>query len=160
MRKGRCDLGRTACLSDGASGAIFSHTLSPPSHAILTSGLVMWMPCNRRALKNRLRVSCAKGWRRFWYDSHVALGFYSPLLLPVMALTGLTWSFGWYPLRPTPFSAGRPPQRKPQMNRRKEEAPCVWRFLFASASCFFRKRGTTGTPGHSKVPVAFRYSVS
>ena len=34
--------------------------------------------------------------KRFWYDSHVALGFYSTLLLLIMALTGLTWSFPGY----------------------------------------------------------------
>lgn len=63
---------------------------------VLVSGLVIWIPRNARALKNRLSVSCTKGWRRFWYDSHVALGFYSAIFLLVMALTGLTWSFGWY----------------------------------------------------------------
>lgn len=63
---------------------------------ILVSGLIIWWPRTRKALRNRLQVSCTKGWRRFWYDSHVALGFYSTLFLLVMALTGLTWSFGWY----------------------------------------------------------------
>ena len=63
---------------------------------ILVSGLVLWVPRNKRALKHRLRVSCTNGWRRFWYDSHVALGFYATLFLLVMALTGLTWSFSWY----------------------------------------------------------------
>ena len=63
---------------------------------ILVSGLVIWIPRTRKALKHRLKVSCNKGWRRFWYDSHVALGFYAALFLLVMALTGLTWSFGWY----------------------------------------------------------------
>lgn len=63
---------------------------------ILLSGLVIWIPRNRKALKNRLRVSINRGWHRFWYDSHVALGFYATVFLLVMALTGLTWSFGWY----------------------------------------------------------------
>lgn len=63
---------------------------------ILISGLVIWVPRTRKALKNRLKVSVSKGWRRFWYDTHVTLGFYSFLFLLVMALTGLTWSFGWY----------------------------------------------------------------
>lgn len=63
---------------------------------ILLSGLVIWIPRNRKALKNRLRVSLNRGWHRFWYDSHVALGFYATVFLLVMALTGLTWSFGWY----------------------------------------------------------------
>ena len=44
---------------------------------ILVSGLVIWWPRTRKALNNRLKVSCRKGWRRFWYDSHVALGFSS-----------------------------------------------------------------------------------
>ncbi len=63
---------------------------------ILISGLVVWIPRTRKALKDRLRVSCSKGWFRFWYDSHVTIGFYCTIFLLVMALTGLTWSFGWY----------------------------------------------------------------
>lgn len=63
---------------------------------ILISGIVIWVPRNNRTLKNRLQISCTKGWRRFWYDSHVALGFYSTLFLLIMALTGLTWSFSGY----------------------------------------------------------------
>ena len=51
---------------------------------ILASGLVIWWPRTRKALGNRLQVSCRKGWRRFWHDSHVALGFYSALF-PVAA---------------------------------------------------------------------------
>ncbi len=63
---------------------------------ILVSGLILWIPRSRKALRNRLKVSCAYGRRRFWHDCHVSLGFYATLLLLVMALTGLTWSFGWY----------------------------------------------------------------
>lgn len=63
---------------------------------ILISGLIIWIPRSRKALKSRLSVSVTKGWRRFWYDSHVALGFYCMIFLLLMALTGLTWSFGWY----------------------------------------------------------------
>ena len=63
---------------------------------ILVSGLILWIPRSRKALRNRLKVSCTYGRRRFWHDCHVSLGFYATLLLLVMALTGLTWSFGWY----------------------------------------------------------------
>ena len=63
---------------------------------ILVSGLILWIPRSRKALRNRLKVSYSDGRRRFWHDSHVTLGFYATLLLLVMALTGLTWSFGWY----------------------------------------------------------------
>lgn len=63
---------------------------------ILISGLVIWIPRTQKGLKNRLRVCCSKGWRRFWYDSHVSLGIYALPFLLLMVLTGLTWSFSWY----------------------------------------------------------------
>ncbi len=47
-------------------------------------------------MKNSLKISVNKGWRRFWYDLHIAGGVYTFLFLLVMSLTGLTWSFGWY----------------------------------------------------------------
>lgn len=64
--------------------------------AILVTGLVVWLPRNRKALNNRIRIVATKGVRRFWYDLHVAGGFYALLLLLAMSLTGLTWSFEWY----------------------------------------------------------------
>ncbi|MBQ5895033.1 MAG: PepSY domain-containing protein [Bacteroidaceae bacterium] len=63
---------------------------------ILITGLVIWWPRNRKMLKNRLHIVVKKGKNRFWHDLHVAGGFYAMLLLLVMALTGLTWSFEWY----------------------------------------------------------------
>ena len=63
---------------------------------ILISGIVLWWPRTRKSLQNRLKVSSTKGPFRFWYDSHVSLGFYVTIFLLVMALTGLTWSFRWY----------------------------------------------------------------
>ena len=41
-------------------------------------------------------ISDCSGWFRFLYDLHVSGGFYAALLLLILALTGLTWSFGWY----------------------------------------------------------------
>ena len=63
---------------------------------ILLTGLVIWWPRNRKMLKNRLQIALRRGRNRFWYDLHVAGGFYALLLLLVMALTGLNWSFEWY----------------------------------------------------------------
>ena len=63
---------------------------------VLISGIVIWWPRTRRALKNSLKISATKGWKRFWYDLHVAGGMYALIFLLAMALTGLTWSFPWY----------------------------------------------------------------
>lgn len=43
-----------------------------------------------------MKVKTKAGWFRFFYDLHVSGGFYAASLLLILALTGLTWSFGWY----------------------------------------------------------------
>ncbi len=63
---------------------------------VLITGVVIWWPRTRAALRNGLKVSVTRGWRRFWYDLHVAGGMYALVFLLAMALTGLTWSFQWY----------------------------------------------------------------
>ncbi len=67
---------------------------------ILITGLVVWFPKLStkkygRAVNQRLKLSF-KSWRAFWFTSHLSLGFYSTLLLLLICLTGLSWSFGWY----------------------------------------------------------------
>lgn len=63
---------------------------------VLISGIVVWWPRTKKILKNSLKIEIHKSWRRFWHDLHVAGGMYTLVLLLVMALTGLTWSFSWY----------------------------------------------------------------
>ena len=63
---------------------------------VLISGIIIWIPRSAKALKNSLKISVNKGWKRFWYDLHIAGGLYTFIFLLALALTGLTWSFGWY----------------------------------------------------------------
>lgn len=63
---------------------------------ILLSGIIVWLPRTKKVLMNSLKITTQKGWRRFWYDLHIAGGMYTLILLLAMALTGLTWSFSWY----------------------------------------------------------------
>ncbi len=63
---------------------------------ILLSGIVIWIPKTLAGLKKRLSVKRGAGRFRFWYDFHLSFGKMASLLLLVMALTGLTWSFDWY----------------------------------------------------------------
>lgn len=63
---------------------------------VLLSGVVIWWPKTRRMLRNSLKITVSKGRHLLWRGLHVAGGMYVLLLLLVMALTGLTWSFQWY----------------------------------------------------------------
>ncbi len=63
---------------------------------ILLSGIVIWFPRNYSMLKQRFSIKIKKGWKRFLYDIHVVGGMYAVILLLMLSLTGLTWSFPWY----------------------------------------------------------------
>ena len=62
----------------------------------LLSGVALWWPKTRSALRESLKVAVRKGRVRLWRSLHVAGGMYALVLLLAMALTGLTWSFQWY----------------------------------------------------------------
>jgi uncharacterized iron-regulated membrane protein len=65
---------------------------------LLLSGLVLWWPKNKAAMKQRAWFKWKKDtkWKRKNYDLHNIFGFYAMALLLVIALTGLVWSFEWF----------------------------------------------------------------
>lgn len=63
---------------------------------IIGTGIVLWWPASRKAVKQRLTVKWSGGWKRLNHDLHIVLGFYSALFLFVFAFTGLAWSFEWF----------------------------------------------------------------
>lgn len=62
----------------------------------LISGVVIWLPRLHNGLIRSLAITTKKGWRGFWRSFHVAGGMYAFIVVLIMALTGLTWSFNWY----------------------------------------------------------------
>lgn len=63
---------------------------------LLLSGLILWFPKKLRYWKQGFFILFSGKWKRINYDLHNVLGFYSFIVLLVMALTGLCWSFEWY----------------------------------------------------------------
>jgi uncharacterized iron-regulated membrane protein len=65
---------------------------------LLISGIVLWWPKNKRSIKSRISLEWKRTtrWKRKNYDLHNVPGFYSMLLLLIIALTGLVWSFDWF----------------------------------------------------------------
>ncbi len=63
---------------------------------MLISGLVLWWPRNKSAVKQRFSVRWSAKWQRKNYDLHNVLGFYSTWVLLILAATGLVWGFQWF----------------------------------------------------------------
>ena len=63
---------------------------------VLISGVFIWWPRACANLKNSLVIPLGKGRKGFWKGLHVAGGMYALVFVLAMALTGLTYSFGWY----------------------------------------------------------------
>jgi uncharacterized iron-regulated membrane protein len=64
--------------------------------SLLLSGFILWFPKKWKHLKQRLSFKKKASLKRFNWDFHAVLGFYSLLFLLLISLTGLVWSYKWY----------------------------------------------------------------
>jgi len=88
-------------LIEGGTGKMIVGVATLIFLVLVLSGLVLWLPAKWRKMKHwkmwkpgfTIKTS---NWKRFNHDLHNVLGFYSFILLTIMALTGLCWSFEWY----------------------------------------------------------------
>jgi len=60
------------------------------------TGIVIWFPNKMRSWKKGLNIRWNANWKRVNHDLHNTLGFYSCIILFLMAVTGPFWSFDWY----------------------------------------------------------------
>lgn len=63
------------------------------------SGLILWFPKKIKgwkSLKPGFKIKFKANWKRINHDLHNTLGFYTLLIVVIMSLTGLCWSFDWY----------------------------------------------------------------
>ncbi len=63
---------------------------------MMISGIVLWWPKNKAAMKQRFSIKWNARWRRVNYDLHNVLGFYMSWVGIFLALTGLVWGFDWF----------------------------------------------------------------
>ncbi len=62
---------------------------------MLATGIVLWWPRNKAAIKQRFTIKWTARWRRVNYDVHSVNGFYFFPLALIIAVTGLVWSYEW-----------------------------------------------------------------
>ena len=63
---------------------------------ILLTGLFVWLPKKWNKIKNNLSVKMKGGYARVLLDLHRVLGVYTLLVMLLLCLTGLMWSFEGY----------------------------------------------------------------
>jgi uncharacterized iron-regulated membrane protein len=79
-------MGETGKLITGISCFIFV--------IMILTGLILWWP-KRNSRKQRLRIKWDASFKRLNWDLHAVSGFYVHIVLLVIGLTGLAWSFKW-----------------------------------------------------------------
>ncbi len=89
-------LHRWLLIEDGGVGRIIVGSSTIIFIFMILSGLVLWFPVKRKNWRQGLKIKTKANWKRINHDLHNTLGFYSCILLLIMCLTGLCWSFEWY----------------------------------------------------------------
>lgn len=64
--------------------------------SLIITGLILWWPKKRREWQQRLKIKWKARAKRFNWDLHAVGGFYVHLVIFLIALTGLTWSYQWF----------------------------------------------------------------
>lgn len=89
---------------------LLDHDIGRPITGIATllfilieiTGLILWLPAKIRswkkwnAWKAGFKLKLDGNWKRINYDLHNTMGFYTFLLITIMAITGLCFSFEWF----------------------------------------------------------------
>ncbi|GAA0538700.1 PepSY-associated TM helix domain-containing protein [Chitinophaga japonensis] len=86
------DLHRYLCM--GTAGKVITGISCSIFLVLVLTGLVLWWP-RRNSRRQRLRIKWNASWKRLNWDLHAVLGFYMHIILFLIALTGLTWSYQW-----------------------------------------------------------------
>jgi uncharacterized iron-regulated membrane protein len=63
---------------------------------MVITGIILWFPKNKAALKQRFSIKWTGKWRRVNFDFHSVGGFYMSVVIVFFAATGLVWTFKWW----------------------------------------------------------------
>jgi uncharacterized iron-regulated membrane protein len=85
-------LHRYLCMGD--TGKVITGISCSIFIILIITGLILWWP-KRNARKQRLRVKWNASFKRLNWDLHAVFGFYVHIIILVIALTGLIWSYKW-----------------------------------------------------------------
>lgn len=93
-------MGKTGKAITGVSCLVFI--------VMLISGLIIWWPAAKAAIRQRFRIKWKAGFKRVNWDFHAVFGFYSFIFLLIIAATGLVWSYPWVNRMIFMLSDGKP----------------------------------------------------
>ncbi len=96
-------MGKTGKAITGVSCLIFI--------TLLISGLIIWWPQAKAAVKQRFRIKWKARFKRVNWDFHAVFGFYSFIFLLIIAATGLVWSYPWVNKMIFVLSDGKPQEK-------------------------------------------------
>lgn len=63
---------------------------------MLISGIVLWWPKTKRAIRQRFRIKVKSSAKRRNWDLHAVTGFYASPFLLIVVITGLAMSYSWF----------------------------------------------------------------
>lgn len=79
----------------GATGKIITGISCSICLFLTISGLILWWPANKAAMKQRFKIKWSAKGKRLNWDLHAVTGFYLSIFLLMITLTGFVWSYDW-----------------------------------------------------------------
>jgi uncharacterized iron-regulated membrane protein len=104
--------------------------------SIILTGLVLWWPKRIKMLRQRMSIGWKNKFKRLNWDLHAVGGFYIHLVIFIIALTGLTWSYTWFNNGIYKLFDGRPPKKMevPTNTVKRSALPGFFETLYTDAN--------------------------
>jgi uncharacterized iron-regulated membrane protein len=83
-------------LLDHHTGHLIVGSVTLAMFVLVSTGLVLWWPRNKAALKQRFKIKFSASGKRVNHDLHNVGGFYAHFLILLLAASGLPWTFDWW----------------------------------------------------------------
>lgn len=104
----------------GPTGKVITGISCAICFFLVISGIVMWWPANKKAMKQRFKIKWDASGKRLTWDLHAVSGFYASIFLVVITLTGLVWSYDWVDNLLFQLADGKPNKEMKVKNIAKE----------------------------------------
>lgn len=79
----------------GDTGKIITGISCSMFFILTISGIIIWWPANKNAVKQRFKIKWDGSSKRVNWDIHAVFGFYASFFLIAISVTGLVWSYEW-----------------------------------------------------------------
>lgn len=123
---------------------------------LVISGLIIWWPANKAAMKQRFKIKWNASGKRLTWDLHAVSGFYMSIVLLFITITGFVWSYDWVENMLFKVIDGKVEKAEKVKNKEKTKtfSPGVYQLMYNEINTIYSYNGSVAIAMPAKPTLA------